>query len=648
MKRFVVACAACVAAGWGAMAAGTDGDNPIRLAFVGNSITRHPPRAELGWTNDWGMAASAADKDYVHLVARGLEKRTGRKVAFKIYGSFWLEREYGNEEKTRDALQGVVSNRPEIVVLAYGENVGGLTNAANIATYERSYRRTVRMMKDIGARVVVRTPFWDMPHQREVLRRIAREEHVLFADCSDLGQKPEMRADGRFKHGGVAYHPYDTGMAAMADRILAALVRNAAETAEMSVDFTQPCGELKRLNGIINTIKLTQYANSRIRAEYAALEPPYVRFHDAALTNPGAEVMDVSRIFPLFHLDENDPRNYDFRPTDDLLALCDEIGATPFFTLNPVWDTPEESVEWVKHCRGKALHWSLGNEMGYPHMEGPHSPREYAELVMKHAKAIKAAVPEVTFSGSGRYPSGGPQWIEEAAKPLATLAPAASFHHYGPSLRPHDYTSPTRIADLLKSMDASVDRVFDSMAKFRRNLPREIKISLDEWNLWYVWHREEGVTEGFWAARFLHRLIRDFAFFDFDNACYFQPINEGAIRVRARTSCLTPIGEVMVQMRRHAGGELVQADLPVELLATDHPDGSRYVTAINASLTESRAFTLPADGRTRLVDAELLHAKACRPGSVFAHETFGGATLANGTLSVALPPLSIAVLRLRP
>lgn len=334
--------------------------------------------------------------------------------------------------------------------------------------------------------------------------------------------------------------------------------------------------------------------------------------------------------------------------TDDLLALCEEIGATPFFTLNPVWDTPEESVEWVKSCRGKALHWSLGNEMGYPHMEGPHSPREYAELVVRHAKAIKAAVPEVTFSGSGRYPWGGPEWIEEAAKPLAKIAPAASFHDYGPSPRLHDYTSPERIADLLKSMDDSVDQVFACMAKFRRDLPREIKISLDEWNLWYVWHREEGITEGFWAARYLHRLIRDFAFFDFDNACYFQPINEGAIRVRARTSSLTPIGEVMVRMRRHAGGELVKADLPVELLATDHPDGSRLVTAINSSPTAPRTFTLDGGACVQIAARERLQANRCVPGSTFAVEPTVDATLADGRLTVTLPPLSVAALRLEP
>ena len=85
---------------------------------------------------------------------------------------------------------------------------------------------------------------------------------------------------------------------------------------------------------------------------------------------------------------------YDFHEinTDDFVALCREIGAEPFITINPAWDTPEESAQWVEYCNGSkdtpygALRaknghsepynvqfWSLGNEFGYGHMEGPNS-----------------------------------------------------------------------------------------------------------------------------------------------------------------------------------------------------------------------------------------------------------------------------------
>jgi len=46
-----------------------------KVLFFGNSITRHAPKADIGWTGDWGMAASSRDKDYVHLVHRAMEEQ---------------------------------------------------------------------------------------------------------------------------------------------------------------------------------------------------------------------------------------------------------------------------------------------------------------------------------------------------------------------------------------------------------------------------------------------------------------------------------------------------------------------------------------------------------------------------------------------
>jgi hypothetical protein len=45
-----------------------------RILFLGNSITLHGPKADIGWTGNWGMAASSEDKDYVHLVTSALAR----------------------------------------------------------------------------------------------------------------------------------------------------------------------------------------------------------------------------------------------------------------------------------------------------------------------------------------------------------------------------------------------------------------------------------------------------------------------------------------------------------------------------------------------------------------------------------------------
>ncbi len=52
----------------------------VKVLFLGNSITLLPPLASVGWTNNWGMAARAPEKDFVHLVAHGIA-RNGCPVA---------------------------------------------------------------------------------------------------------------------------------------------------------------------------------------------------------------------------------------------------------------------------------------------------------------------------------------------------------------------------------------------------------------------------------------------------------------------------------------------------------------------------------------------------------------------------------------
>ena len=55
----------------------------LRILFVGNSITRHGPKAEIGWYHDFGMAASDISKDYVHLVLNELSAK--QEISYCIY-----------------------------------------------------------------------------------------------------------------------------------------------------------------------------------------------------------------------------------------------------------------------------------------------------------------------------------------------------------------------------------------------------------------------------------------------------------------------------------------------------------------------------------------------------------------------------------
>ena len=59
-----------------------------KVLFLGNSITRHGPKADIGWTRDWGMAATSEDKDYVHLLGRQLAKVAGAAPQIRM-GTLW-------------------------------------------------------------------------------------------------------------------------------------------------------------------------------------------------------------------------------------------------------------------------------------------------------------------------------------------------------------------------------------------------------------------------------------------------------------------------------------------------------------------------------------------------------------------------------
>lgn len=190
-----------------------------RVLFSGNSITRHGRAPQIGWTNEWGMAASAEAKDYVHLVVDGLARRTGTRPEFTIQ-KLPLEWNYSDAGAVSNAAAQAVDWKPDLVVIALGENAHSVTNDAEEAVCRAAYLQTVRMLQAGGAQVLLRTPFWRNPRHDRLLGRVADATGARYVDTGDLGARKEMRADGLFAHAGVAAHPGDAGMAEIARRLV--------------------------------------------------------------------------------------------------------------------------------------------------------------------------------------------------------------------------------------------------------------------------------------------------------------------------------------------------------------------------------------------------------------------------------------------
>lgn len=202
----------------------------VKALFLGNSITLHPPYAVIGWTNNWGMAASAIEKDYVHLVARGIERETGRQVDLRVRNIGTFERNFETWDTARE-LAAEIAFEPDYLVVALGENVKDLGDEASRLRWEKAFKRMVGsfLSGKRRPRVVVRGVFWPNGWKDAAMASAARDCGVPFVRA-DFGNDPSMKAVGLFAHAGVQMHPGDRGMAEIATRILETLFPKTIST----------------------------------------------------------------------------------------------------------------------------------------------------------------------------------------------------------------------------------------------------------------------------------------------------------------------------------------------------------------------------------------------------------------------------------
>jgi len=196
-----------------------------KILFIGNSITRHGPKAEIGWEHDWGMAASAPEKDYVHQTVALLEKHWGAvDYAFANF-SKW-EVNYWDDGVLKDC-DAFLDFEPDIVVIRIGENIWSRAvrdKLDEIDLYPH-YDRMVKRFAQNGAKVILTDLFWPQEKIDSVIRRVAADNGYPLVHLGDLGVKDENKAIGLFAHSGVAAHPGDLGMKRMAERIVAVLLQ---------------------------------------------------------------------------------------------------------------------------------------------------------------------------------------------------------------------------------------------------------------------------------------------------------------------------------------------------------------------------------------------------------------------------------------
>ena len=198
---------------------------PKKVLFVGNSLTSHGPKADIDWHGNWGMAATSADKDYVHLVTRALAAKQGTMPEIMVKNVADFERNhvgYDIAGKFADAA----TFKADLVILCIGENVAALKTAEAQAKYQEQVTALLKSLKsNPQAQIIVRSSFWANTAKDTAMRQACEAVGGTFVDISSLSkdEKNYARSERPYKHAGVANHPGDRGMAAIAEEIVKAV-----------------------------------------------------------------------------------------------------------------------------------------------------------------------------------------------------------------------------------------------------------------------------------------------------------------------------------------------------------------------------------------------------------------------------------------
>ena len=220
--------------------------------------------------------------------------------------------------------------------------------------------------------------------------------------------------------------------------IALAAVATAEETVSIKVDFNSPAGKIRRLHGMNLAAPLTNARNSaNVTQDLKKLDIPVTRFHDASLENRGMQLVDVSRVFPLFHADPQNPDNYYFAQTDDYIANCLATGSKVSYRFGETIEhskkqyfvhPPRDYDKWADICINIIRHYNEGWANGFQYnidywhiWEEPDnvpslwtgSWDDFIRLYVTTARKVKQRFPNLKVGGPAMMDAVG--WQSEKA-----------------------------------------------------------------------------------------------------------------------------------------------------------------------------------------------------------------------------------------
>ena len=124
-------------------------------------------------------------------------------------------------------------------------------------------------------------------------------------------------------------------------------------------------------------------------------------------------------------------------------------------------------------------------------------------------------------------------------------------------------------------------------------------------------------------------------------ACYFEPVNEGAMQVHPDHTELTATGQAFALLSRHAGGKLCTVDgvEDFEVVATIDDHHVLTLTMLNLNWQEETTYSLNKCGT--ILENKVLQAENLLPGTPFTENPLM-IHVKDDIIKAKLPPRSVA------
>jgi hypothetical protein len=198
----------------------------LRVLVIGNSITSHPPLPNDGWYHNWGMAASAEDKDFVHVLFNQINTHAAvnGKGRLRYENIAVFERDFYLFDSVR-LNQHFKKHReynPHLVIFRWGDNVSD--SLALVHSFKSKFSQLIKYFKQNDKLVpcfIITSSWYANPVVNQQMLDVSKENKTHYIDLGGMRDLPGLTAEenGLFLNGGVASHPSDRGMQAIASSI---------------------------------------------------------------------------------------------------------------------------------------------------------------------------------------------------------------------------------------------------------------------------------------------------------------------------------------------------------------------------------------------------------------------------------------------